>query len=146
MGKLAGADGLSGLFFVALGILGVVLSLEEKIGTAARMGSGYMPLVLSFCLIALGAIVLVRGLLARKPAITFGDIRPPLMILLSVAAFAVSIRNLGLMPAVFIAVSIASYAQSRPRLIEVILLALALAAFCSAVFVWALGLTIPVLP
>lgn len=144
MGKLTGADILSGLFFVSLGALGVVLSFEEKIGTATRMGPGYMPLVLSICLIVLGGIVLLRGVLAGEPAIQLGELRPPLMILLSVAAFALSVRSLGLAPAVFITVFISSFAQTKPRLAETGLLALAMALFCSAVFVWALGLTIPV--
>ena len=45
---------MSGAIFVAIGVLGAILSRNYELGTATRMGPGYFPFVLSV-LIALGS-------------------------------------------------------------------------------------------
>jgi Tripartite tricarboxylate transporter TctB family len=145
MKKLVSANAVSGLLFTAFGVLGIILSLEESIGTAARMGPGYMPLLLSSALAVLGAVVLLRGLLGSDAPVRLSGKRPLAMVLLSVAAFAVFVRSLGFGPAVFAAVVVACYAEAGRRLPYVLLLALVVSAFSSVVFVWGLGLAIPVL-
>lgn len=145
MKRICNADALSGLMFVSLGVLGMVLSLQENLGSGPRMGPGFVPLILSAGLCGLGGLVLVRGLAGQGDILRLGTVRPAVMIVLSIVAFALCIRNLGMFPATFIAVCLACYAQSSPNIREVVFLALGLAIFCSVVFVWALGLSIPVL-
>lgn len=142
MKRLYNADALSGLMFVSLGVLGMTLSLQEELGKGPRMGPGFVPLILSVGLSVLGGLVLIRGLSEREEILRVGALRPPLMIILSVVSFALCIRNLGLFPATFIAVGLACYAQPSPKISEVFFLALGLSAFCSAVFVWGLGLSV----
>lgn len=143
MRKLASADAASGLLFSAFGVLGIFLSLEERIGTSARMGPGYLPLVLSSLLALLGFFILLRGLFTPAESVGISGIRPLAMVLLSIAAFAACIRTLGFGPATFSAVAIACYAEKGRSLPRVFLLALAVSIFCSLTFVWGLGLSIP---
>src|SRR5437868_14669886 len=61
-------DVLAGLLFVAVALLGLWISRDYPIGTALRMGTGYVPRLLCWILLALGTIVLVQGLRAAQPA------------------------------------------------------------------------------
>src|SRR6266849_7079246 len=53
---------LAGLMFMGVAALGLWLSRNYPVGTALRMGTGYMPRLLCWMLMGLGAIVLVQGL------------------------------------------------------------------------------------
>src|SRR5256885_9716465 len=53
---------LAGLMFIGVAALGLWLSRNYPIGTALRMGTGYVPRLLCWILMGLGAIVLVQGL------------------------------------------------------------------------------------
>src|SRR6266567_775700 len=59
---LARKDVLAGLLFVAVALFGLWLSRDYPIGTALRMGTGYVPRLLCWILLALGVAVLVQGL------------------------------------------------------------------------------------
>src|SRR4029077_18438232 len=59
---LARADVLSGLLFIAIAAFGLWASRNYSVGTALRMGTGYMPRLLCWLLLVLGAIVLAQGL------------------------------------------------------------------------------------
>ena len=56
---------LSGLLFIAIAAFGLWASRNYPVGTALRMGTGYVPRLLCWLLLGLGAIVLVQGL--RQP-------------------------------------------------------------------------------
>ena len=55
---------LAGLMFIAIAALGLWASRNYPVGTALRMSTGYVPRLLCWLLMGLGAIVLVQGLLA----------------------------------------------------------------------------------
>ena len=48
--------------FIAVAALGLWLSRDYPIGTALRMSTGYVPRLLCWMLMGLGAVVLVQGL------------------------------------------------------------------------------------
>src|SRR6478752_10449860 len=56
---------LAGLMFIAIGGLALYLGHDYKMGTALDMGPGYIPRLVAFGLIGMGAIGVVRGVLAR---------------------------------------------------------------------------------
>ncbi len=58
---LARKDVLAGLLFVGVALLGLWLSRDYPIGTALRMGTGYVPRLLCWILLGLGAVILVQG-------------------------------------------------------------------------------------
>ena len=53
---------LSGLMFIAIAAIGLWASRNYPVGTALRMSTGYVPRLLCWLLMGLGAIVLVQGL------------------------------------------------------------------------------------
>src|SRR6266699_6201667 len=55
-------NALAGLMFIGLAVLGLWLSRHYPIGTALRMGTGYVPRLLCWILMGLGAAILVQGL------------------------------------------------------------------------------------
>jgi putative tricarboxylic transport membrane protein len=57
-------DVLAGLMFVGVALFGLWLSRDYPIGTALRMGTGYVPRLLCWILLGLGSVVLVQGLRA----------------------------------------------------------------------------------
>jgi hypothetical protein len=143
MKKFASLDGASGLMFIVLGALGIALSSQEKIGTAARMDSGFMPMLLSCGLALMGAMV-IAGAQPDAPGERQGlGLRGLLVVLVAIAAFAATVRSLGLGPAVFLTTVIASYAEKGRRPVPVVVSAIVFSLFCVATFIWGLGLPIP---
>ena len=65
---LARKNVLAGLLFIAVGALGLWLSRDYPIGTALRMGTGYVPRLLCWLLLGLGVIILVQGLRQAQDA------------------------------------------------------------------------------
>ena len=55
----------AGLVFMLIGLAGLYFGSELAFGTAARMGPGYFPIVLSGLIMAIGIIVGLRGLTSR---------------------------------------------------------------------------------
>jgi hypothetical protein len=137
---------LAGAIFAAFGVLALIVSSPYPVGTAVRMGPGYLPRIVAWGLVGLGALSILRGALAggwRMPTLAP---RPVLAIALAVFAFAATIDRLGLFVAGVIAVLIAGAGDPGLRWRHALAIALALAAFCSLLFGWALGLSLPVWP
>src|SRR5262249_25480113 len=96
---LARRDVLAGLLFIAVAALGLWLSRDYPIGTALRMGTGYVPRLLCWLLLGLGVIVLVQGLREAQDArpLAAGDIsalRPVIFVTASLVIFGLSIERL----------------------------------------------------
>jgi hypothetical protein len=60
--KLNAKDMIGGGMLVLIAIIGLWLNQEHNIGTARRMGPGYMPMLSLWLLAGLGAFVMVTGL------------------------------------------------------------------------------------
>lgn len=144
MRRLATRETASGLLFAGIGVVGIILSLEEQIGTTARMESGYVPLLLSGGLVVMGLVIIATGLHKSERLGELSGFRPVGIVLLSIVVFALSIRNLGLAPAVFATTVVACYAETGRNLLLVLLFAALSSIFCVLVFIWGLGLIIPV--
>src|SRR5215470_18586315 len=94
-------DVLSGLLFVGVALFGLWLSRDYPIGTALRMGTGYVPRLLCWILLGLGIVVLVQGLREPLPPLplSFGSSttwRPVIFVTLSLVVFGLSLERLGL--------------------------------------------------
>ena len=59
---------LAGLMFVGIAAFGLWVSRNYPVGTALRMSTGYVPRLLCWLLMGLGAVVLVQGLRETDPA------------------------------------------------------------------------------
>jgi NADH:ubiquinone oxidoreductase subunit 2 (subunit N) len=133
-------------FLIVLGGAALVLGSELTVGTAGSMGPGYVPRALAVLIIVLGLGMGARALLARPkpfPAIAF---RPLILIGASVALFALLLPRVGLALTSLAVVVCAGFAATDARVRENGLLAIGLAAFAVALFVYGLGLPIRVWP
>jgi hypothetical protein len=136
-------DLMCGLVFIVIGLLFAVGARDLDIGTATRMGPGFFPLVLCGLLIFIGVIISAKSF--GKPDSDFGSIpwRALLLILPATVFFGLALRNVGLMPAVFIVALASSFSSSKMKVPLAIALSIGLSIFCAAVFRWGLGLPIP---
>jgi hypothetical protein len=145
---LARADVLSGLLFIAVAAFGLWVSRDYTVGTALRMGTGYVPRLLCWMLMGLGAIVLVQGLRDKAPPVrpSAMGLRAVLAVSLAIVAFALSIERLGLVLAIVLLTAIGALATRALRPLETAIAALVLIALTWGIFIAGLGLTIPVWP
>ncbi|WP_374450263.1 tripartite tricarboxylate transporter TctB family protein [Stella sp.] len=143
--RLASRDVLAGVLFLALGLAGLWLN-EYRVGQAARMGPGYMPMLVFGGLTAMGGFVAAVGLVRPGPPVERVAIVALIWILAALAVFALTIERLGLMVATVLLVAVASLAGHVGKPLRVLALAVGLAVFSLAVFVWGLGVTIRVWP
>jgi hypothetical protein len=148
---VARKDVLAGLLFMAVAILGLWVSRNYPIGTAVRMGTGYVPRLLCWILLGLGAVVLLQGLRERAPEgrLAGGEVsawRPALFVAASLVVFGISIERLGLVASIFLLVGLGALATRGLRPVETLSVALVLIVLTWAIFILGLGLTIPVWP
>ena len=136
----------SGLF-MALGVfVSVKAAIDLKIGSALNMGSGYFPVMLGGLLFVLGAVGALKALRSGPGPIGEIAVRGAVAISLSALAFALAVRPLGLVPALFL-VAFVSACGSRLMTVRLALTTAAVLTVVSVVvFHYGIGLTIPLFP
>ena len=142
-------DFWSGCAFTAFGAITVVLAQSHPLGTAARMGPGYFPTVLGLLLAGIGAVMLIKSVVAAAASgerVGRIEIWLLLRVLLAVAAFGLLLNPLGLVLTAVIVVVVASWAGHEFRLGEALLNAVVLALLSYALFIRVLNQTMPVWP
>ena len=142
-------DFLSGLMFLIVGVVFAVGATNYNMGTSARPGAGYFPLILSVIMCILGGVVLFKSLtIETEGGDPVGDIawRPLLVIVASIAVFGWTLPLLGMLAAVPILIIMVSFAGDEFKWTGVVINSVVLTAFAWFVFVWGLKLTIPLLP
>ena len=139
-------DFAAGLIYILAGGGFSLGALNYKLGEPARMGPGYFPHLVGGLLLLLGTILAVRALFRPGERVGTLDLRPLLFVLIATCAFGFLIERAGLLVASVILVVAARLARPDFRLIEVLLLAAVLAACVAALFVYALGMNVRLLP
>jgi len=142
-------DFWSGLMFLVAGVVFAVGATNYSMGSSARPGPGYFPLLLSVIMAILGAIVLFKSLVIEtEGGGLIGNVawRPLLVIVASIAVFALVIDRLGMIVTVPVLIAMSSLAGDEFRWRGVIVSAAVLTVGSWLVFVWGLKLTIPVWP
>jgi len=150
---LAHKNVLAGLMFMAVAALGLWVSRNYPIGTALRMGTGYVPRLLCWILLGLGAVIFFQGLYEttsdRQPAVAHRAglaWRPIAFVTLALVTFALALERLGLVIAIFLLIGIGALAARDLKPVETIAAAVVLVVLSWAIFIVGLGLTIPVWP
>ena len=142
-------DFLSGLMFLIVGIVFAVGASNYNMGSSARPGAGYFPLILSVIMAILGAVILFKALtIETEGGDPVGAIawRPLLVIVASITVFGLALPRLGMLITVPLLIIMVSFAGSEFRWKGVIVASVVLTAFAWFVFVWGLKLTIPLYP
>ncbi len=139
----------SGLMFLVIGAAFTVGATSYSLGSSAKPGPGYFPLMLGVLLALLGAVVLFKSLsIETEGGDPIGPIawRPLLVIVLAIVAFAVALPRLGLIVSVPLLITVVSLAGDDFRWKSVVAMSAALALGSWAIFVWGLQLTLPLWP
>ena len=136
----------AGLIFVVLGAAFVALALQYRLGDLHRIGPGMFPTLVGTLLVGLGLVVATRALMLDGPAIERVQVRPLIVSLAAIVLFALALQWLGLVAAIAVLVLVGAYASREVRLLQVLGLAVFLTLFAIAVFVWLLGLPLPLWP
>lgn len=141
-----GQDVGAGMMFAGLGALGLYLSRNYPVGTALRMEPGYVPRLLCWAMVGVGAIVALRGLIAGDKAVERWHWRPLLFVLGGLIAFRYLIEPGGLIAATAATVMLGAIASREFKPGESALLAAGLALGAVGLFAFALGLPMRILP
>ena len=150
-------DFFSGLMFMCVGVAFAWGASGYTIGTGARMGPGYFPLVLGVLLALLGALITFKALVVETvdgEKIGAFAWKPLFFIILANLVFGASIgglpviglKPLGLIVGIYLLTFIASNAGDEFKVKEVVVLATILAAMSYGAFILLLKLQFPVWP
>jgi hypothetical protein len=129
--------------FMAIGLAGVYFGGDLALGTAARMGPGYFPVILSWIIFGIGLVVGFKSLTIEGPRIEPVHLRPLIVIIVAIIAFGYLIERLGLAITAALLTVLAGYARRDVNLWETLLLAAGLALFCVGLFVYGLSQPFP---
>ena len=126
------------VLFILIGAAGLWFGREYEVGTAADMGPGYLPMVLSWGLISFGIVVGLRAMRVPGPRIEPVVWRAVSLTLGAIVAYAYLIERAGLASAIFAVTVISALASSESRWKETIVMGVSLSTFCVLVFIYAL--------
>ncbi len=130
--------------FAGFGLLAMVISMDYPFGTASRMGPGYFPTVLGGIMLTLGAIVAVMALKSdsEKKIVPFAW-KPMIMLSLGFIVFGWGIDNIGFIPSLFVMILVTAAAGQTFKIVEVLILSVALIAGAVGVFIYGIELPYP---
>ena len=142
-------DFFSGLMFLVVGVVFAVGATNYSMGSSARPGAGYFPLILSVIMAILGAVVLFKSLTIETeggdPVGTFAW-RPLIVIVVSIAVFGAALPRLGMFATIPLLIIMVSFAGDEFGWKGVIANCIVLTAGSWVIFIWGLNLTIPLMP
>jgi Tripartite tricarboxylate transporter TctB family len=139
-------DFWAGLIFVAIGGGFVLLAQQYRLGDMHRMGPAMFPTLVGALLAALGAIMALRAFALDGPPVPRFEARPIVVSLLAIVLFGIALQWVGLVAAIAVLVLIGANAARDVRQLDNLALAAVMVFFSVAVFVWLLGLPLPLWP
>ena len=145
MGRLISKDFLSGLMFIAFGLAALYFGRHLAVGTAVRMGPGFVPRALSYILLALGGIICVFALVSAGEPAEAPKWKPITLVTIGIVAFALLFERAGMLPALIALVGISSFANEEFKIVEVLGNMVVLTILCVIVFKLGLGMNISVI-
>jgi hypothetical protein len=142
---LTSKDFWSGLLFMGMGAAALILGNDLRVGTAARMGPGFVPHAIGWILIALGAVIALKGFARDAEQVVRLHLRPVSLIVFSVVTCALLLQPAGLVPATIAMIAISAPAAGQTRVWETIAIAAFLIVLCVLIFKVMLEMSFPVI-
>ena len=139
-------DFWAGLIFVAIGVGFILLAQQYRLGDMHRMGPAMFPSLVGALLAVLGAILALRAFVLDGAPVPRFYARPIGISLAAIVLFGIALQSLGLVAAIAVLVLVGAYAARDVRPLENLALAAVMIVFSAAVFVWLLGLPLPLWP
>jgi hypothetical protein len=133
-------DFWAGAMFAAFGMFFAVIGRQYAIGTAANMGAGYFPRLLSLILILIGMVLLLNSVFTKASGekVDKFDLRTIILILGPVLLFGLLLQPLGMIVSLFLVIVVSSYASHEFKWRSTVINAVILILMCVVIFVWSL--------
>jgi hypothetical protein len=141
-------DVLAGVTFIGFGVAFAIGATTYPIGSAARMGPGLFPLLVGGLLAVLGAIIVIKPALEQDGdtgPLTAPAWRGAALALGAIIVFGLTVRGLGLLPAIFLTALLASLASRLTSPLMALGMAVGLTVLSYLIFVVGLQLNLPLL-
>lgn len=136
-------DFLAGVFFILIGAAAMFISRDYPMGSALRMGPGYFPTVLGGIVAVFGLYVLVKGVMNNEKVAGTWSLRALFVLPAATWLFGEMMENVGFIPALFVLMYTSSLAGKEFKFLEVTIMAVAMVAMCTGLFIYGLGLPYP---
>ena len=145
MNRFLSKDFLSGVMFIAFGLVALYFGRNLAMGTSVRMGPGYVPHMLAYIMMVLGLLIAVVALIMGGEPVEAPKWRPITLVTIGIVVFALLFERTGLFPALVALVLISSAGGDEFKLTEVLGNIAALTFLCVLVFKVGLSMNISVI-
>ncbi len=147
--RIKGSQDLAaGLMFGIIGLLAIKIGADYPVGSWQRPGTGVLPLILAWCLVGIGAILTLKGLVSAGPSLLEGQWawRPVIMVTLAGIAFALLVDDGGLVAAMAVSMAICALGTPETRWREFAYFTVIMCVTAVLMFIKGLGMPIKVFP
>lgn len=135
-------DLAAGGLLASVGLYATVMAATTyEIGTFSQMGPGIFPTIVGSLLFGVGLVILISALRRPRAGIPVPEYRSLGFVLLALVLFALSVRSLGLVPAIFLMTAAAIRADDKVSLFGSVPIAVALSIL--SILVFRIGLDLP---
>ena len=146
MTRFLSKDFLSGLLFIAFGLAALYFGRHLAMGTAVRMGPGFVPHMLAFIMIGLGLIISVVAAVTNNNELAeTPKWKPITLVTIGIFVFAALFERTGMFPALVALILIASAGGDEFKLTEVVGNIVVLTILCILVFKIGLSMNISII-
>lgn len=141
-----GQDFASGVMFALIGAGALWIGADYPMGIPARPGTGVLPRILAWCLVGTGGLLIIKALLTGDRRVGGWAIRPLVAVTLAIVLFGMTIDSLGLVFAMTLSLTLCALGTTETRWMEFSWFLLIMLAIGAGMFVWLLGMPVPIWP
>lgn len=136
-------DIIAGAVMIVFGLFCAIYAQESyKLGTATRMGPGWFPQHLGYLLAGIGAILMIPAFFRKGEAIVI-NYKALVLLTVGIVLFAVAVKTIGLVPAIFLQVGVSVFAENKLRVKGTLILAACTALVTYLIFNVGLEINLP---
>ncbi len=138
-------DLLAGLIYIFFGVSAIIIAGDYNLGTAFKMGPAYFPTVLSWLLIFVGSISVIRAFITPGASVGAISFKGLFLVTAAIVVFGLVARGAGLAIALPLQLFISAGASVKFHWQTTLAIAVGLTLFCVLVFVKGLGIPLPII-
>lgn len=144
--RINAKDLFAGAILIVIAVVGLWLNTDHAMGSARRMGPGYMPWLVFVVQFGLGAIVLGLSLFSGPDALDRWAWRELALILLAMSVFGLLLERGGLFLTIAATIVVSAFADRSQRPLGVLGLTGFLMALCWWIFIKQLDIRVNIWP